>query len=740
MRILHFLVLLLAAGPSPSTIPPPSIVVNQLGFYAHSPKYAVVVGPAAGDLFYLVAVGSNSPTWSSGADTVFIGHLGPVMASVNSSVSTRVADFSLFHRTGIYRVVVPGFPNSYPFAIGERVFARLTAASLKGYYYQRSAMVLSSEYAGKWARPAGHPDTDVLVHPSAAGPVRTAGSHLSATGGWYDAGDYNKYVVNSGVTMGTLLDAYEDFPEYFDSLQSNLPPVDGAGQTGVRIPDILNEALYNLRWMLRMQDPADGGVYNKCTNAAFDGMVMPGVTKAPRYVVQKGTAATLDLAAVTAQAARIFQKYSDRLPGLADSCRGAAVRAWEWALQHPDSVYDQNAMNRKFTPAVTTGAYGDNFFGDERYWAAAELLITTGDTQYLAAVNQAIGAPVVLPSWAYVKTMGDFSLLRHRTELPASMAPALDSLGAKLLRMADVYTDRESGTAFHTVMGEKRSDFVWGSNSVAANEGMLLINAWRLRHKQAYLDGALSNLDYILGRNATGYCFVTGLGSRSPQHPHHRMSIADGIDQPVPGLLAGGPNPGRQDGQQYTYLEAETSYLDNDQAYASNEIAINWNAPLVYLSGGLEALQYASGYSQHDQPAPSMQAAGLAGPGATNVTRYEPGKDRAGFYRSNFPVRGVVSEQMELHPDGSFEYRTNDGDKTDSAAGSYAIIKDKLLLTYGMPHPAMPLVLYIHGSRLLKTDEKGRVVKTAYSRPGTHRSFPLFGTRKRTYYLQRTDL
>ena len=621
----------LTAAPSPSPVPPPSIAVDQLGFYSHCPKYAVVVGPTTGDLFYIVSAGGHSPARSLGADTVFVGNLGPATQSANSSVTTRLADFSAFRRSGMYRVVVPGFPDSYPFAIGSRVFSPLTAAALKGYYYQRSAMPLIPEYAGKWARPAGHPDTDVLVHPSAAGPGRPAGSHISSTGGWYDAGDYNKYVVNSGITMGTLLDAWEDFPAYFDTLRTNIPPAasmanlavatSSGGERNRRLPDILNEALYNLRWMLQMQDPADGGVYNKCTNAVFDGMVMPGVTKAPRYVVQKGTAATLDFAAVTAQAARIFRNYSGRLPGLADSCRRASIRAWEWASKYPDSVYNQNVMNHRFTPEITTGGYGDFFFGDERYWAASELLITTGDTTYLAAVNKSIGAPVALPSWAYVKAMGDYSLLQHRAKLPVSLGPALDSLAGRLLLVADGYADRAAGTAFHTVMGEKRSDFIWGSNSVAANEGMLLINAWLVRHKPSYLDGALSNMDYLLGRNATGFCFVTGLGSHSPLHPHHRPSIADGIDQPVPGLLAGGPNSGRQDGQTYTYLEPETSYLDNDQAYASNEIAINWNAPLVYLSGGLEALQYASGFSQHDQPAPSRQAAGKRRGGSTRATR-----------------------------------------------------------------------------------------------------------------------
>jgi endoglucanase len=75
-------------------------------------------------------------------------------------------------------------------------------------------------------------------------------------------------------------------------------------------------------------------------------------------------------------------------------------------------------------------------------------------------------------------------------------------------------------------------------------------------------------------------------------HPHHRPSIADGIDEPVPGLLAGGPNPGRQDKCDYAFTEPETAYSDTDCSFASNEIAINWNAPLVYLANAMEALQY----------------------------------------------------------------------------------------------------------------------------------------------------
>jgi endoglucanase len=732
-----------SAAPPPAT-PPPAVEVNQTGFYPLAPKCAIVTGPTVRDVFFIVSIGSNSASWALRNDTVYVGRLGPVIASANSSLSTRFADFSSVRRPGLYRVVVPGFPNSAIFAIGPAVFSSVTAAALKGYYYQRSAMALTPAYAGKWSRAAGHPDDQVLVHASAADARRPEGTVISAAGGWYDAGDYNKYVVNSGITMGTLFDAYEDFPGYFDTLHTNIPPISG-------IPDILNETLYNLRWMLQMQDPADGGVYHKCTNAAFDGMVMPGTTQARRYVVQKGTAATLDFAAVTAVAARIFGKFPTLLPGLADSCRKAAVAAWQWAQRYPDSVYDQNALNKVYKPAITTGAYGDNHFDDERFWAAAELIITTGDGQYLPVLTAQLGKPLTLPSWSNVAMMGNYSLLRHAAEAPAGMRAVLDTLRTALLRMADGYVQRIAGTAFHTVMGESKADFIWGSNSVAANQGMLLINAWLQQHNPAYLDAALGNLDYLLGRNATGYCFVTGLGSHSPLHPHHRPSIADGIVPPVPGLMAGGPNPGRQDHQTYAWLEPETAYLDQDQAYASNEIAINWNAPLVYLSGAVEALQYTVDYSQHLAAAPAAQPNLFAGPEAGNSSNY-----RIGLYQSNFPVAGILSEQIVLEGDGGFQYRYRGSDGLfDSAAGTYAIVQHKLILTYKPTHidsstlkplgpdadqrlrsfAALPRFFVMEKKRLYHADENGNVLRTAPGVSG-NRKFGVVGSRKRKYYLR----
>lgn len=552
------------------------IQLNQVGFYPAAPKLAIITGKTAATTFSITTAGGRTP--------VYTGRLSAEKFSRYSSTVTKWADFSGLKTPGRYVLSVPGVGRSYPFYIADTVFAGVTRSVLKAFYFTRSNEPLPATYAGKWSRSAGHPDTAVFVHPSAATAARPAGFVLSSPGGWYDAGDYNKYMVNCGITMGTLFSAYEDFPQYFRKLRSGIPGSSNA------LPDLLDEALYNLRWMLTLQDPADGGVYHKLTNAAFDGMVMPGVTQAPRYVVQKSTAATLDFAAVTAQAARIFGAFEKQLPGLADSCRQAARLAWQWAQSNPALAYNQSDINRQYQPAISTGEYGDRHFNDEQLWAAAELYATTGEPGYLAVVNERLSDPVRLPSWSNVALLGYYTLLRRQSALPAA-ATTLAAMKDSVLKLANRFLATTASNAFGTVMGHSAADFSWGGNSVAANQGILLVRAYLLTNDKAYLTGALSNLDYLLGRNATGYSFITGMGSRSPLHPHHRPSEADGIADPVPGLLVGGPNPGRQDGCTYPSSEPEKAYVDVVCSYASNEVAINWQAPVVYLAAALEALR-----------------------------------------------------------------------------------------------------------------------------------------------------
>ena len=571
-----------------------AIRLNQLGFYPDAAKLAVVVDTKDG------TAQPFQVTTTDGKKVLFSGTLGEVRTNPISGRTVRTADFSALHTPGTFVVNVPGLGQSYPFAIKPTVHRALAVGVLKGFYFQRASIALPEQYAGQWHRSAGHPDNHVVIHPSAASASRPEGTTISSPKGWYDAGDYNKYIVNSGISMGTLLSLYEDFPDFCKALATNIP------ESNNRIPDLLDESLWNLRWMLTMQDPTDGGVYHKLTNAKFDGMVMPDKAGTPertkdRYVVQKSVTAALDFAAVMAQSARIFKGYSRELPGLADSCQTAAVRAWGWARQNPNALYDQEAMNRAFDPDVSTGTYGDRNAADEWIWAAAELYLTTKDDAYYTAVNLYPDDKTPLPGWPQVRTLAYYSLARLQDQLTPRGKQDLANVKSRLIREADKLKQDTEKQPFQTPMGKSASDYIWGSTSVAANQGILLLQAYRLTNDKSYLAAALANLDYLLGRNAVGYSFVTGFGHKTPMHPHHRPSIADGIDAPVPGLLSGGTNANaaRQDKcAGYTTTIADEVFLDADCSYASNEIAINWNAPLVYLAAALEAL-----YSTQPTPA-----------------------------------------------------------------------------------------------------------------------------------------
>ena len=555
----------------------PNIRLNQIGFYPNAQKFAVWVGDKQDSFFILT---------ENKKDTVFRGRLSLQRVNNISQKTTQIADFSNYKKTGKYIVAIPAIGFSYSFEISPNVHLDIAKGALKGFYYQRVSIDLPEKYAGKWHREMGHPDDKILIHASAASIQRPEGTLISSPRGWYDAGDYNKYIVNSGITTATLLSLYEDYPDFFKAFEVNIP------ESGNKIPDLLDEVLWNLRWMLTMQDPNDGGVYHKLTNPSFDKMVMPNNATKPRYVIQKNTIATLDFAAVMAQASRIFKNYKNELPSLADSCLIASKRAWNWAKENPKIVYRQNEMNKTFDPDIVTGGYEDRSDSDEWIWAATELYVTTKDDNYYKAVNLYPETAMSLPSWNQVQMLAYYTLIRNEKNLTDLGKKDLLNLKKKLIAFGDELLLGVDSQAFNTIMGKSVKDYMWGSSSHAANQGIALLQVFRINSDKKYLAGALGNLDYLLGRNATGYSFLTGFGSKQVMFPHHRPSEADGIVEPVPGLLSGGPNPGQQDKcEGYPTKIADESFLDATCSYSTNEIAINWNAPMVYLAAALEALQ-----------------------------------------------------------------------------------------------------------------------------------------------------
>ena len=555
------------------------IRIDQIGYAASMPKYAIsrdtgstgsLVDSATGTEVFSGRLG-NSIRWAAGGDT------------------TRIFDFSAFKQEGTYYLRI-GSEESWPIRISRNPYLEVARGAIKAYWFQRSSYAPQAPWAGRWARAAGHPDTAVVVHGSAATASRPEGSTIRSPGGWYDAGDYGKYVVNSGISTWTLLNLHETQSAFFDTFQIGVPSHGGPRS------DLVDEILWNLRWMLTMQDPADGGVYHKLTTAQFSGFVVPASDRATRYVVQKSTGATLDLAATAAYAARLFRD-SASLPGFADSCRDAALRAWAWARANPDSLYDQDSVNAYWSPSIQTGTYGDADFSSEFTWAASELYLTTGLDSFSVAESLWVRSKVswTWPGWGDPGTLGWLSLQANPSKLAGNLSTSGSSLDSALLATARTIRNYRVNNGYHYPQG----GFWWGGNSAFGNNAILLWKAWQATSDSSYLNASLEVLDYLLGRNPTGYRFVTGYGSKTPMHPHHRPSGGDTVVAPVPGFLVGGPSstaakddkctdyPSKLTGA--TTVIGPKEYVDEQACYASNEVAINWNAPLAWLAGSWAA-------------------------------------------------------------------------------------------------------------------------------------------------------
>lgn len=585
------------------------INLNQVGLYPESEKIAIINGSNA-KTFTIIRTKDNKEVYS---DT-----LSKPQYWIYADETVRRANFTNFKDTGTYKLYVEGLGYSFPFKISKNVYNKLAESVIKAFYYQRCDIELTPEYAGIWARKMGQPDTGVLIHSSAASQKMPEGKKINSLRGWYDAGDYNKYIVNSGITCYTLLSIIETFPTYSSSLKISIP------ETKNKVPDLLDEILWNIRWMLTMQDVNDGGVYHKLTHANFTGMVLPDKITDKRFVVQKSTSATLDFCAVLAQAARVLKPYNKELPGLADSCMMAAVKAWSWAKLNPKAYFDQNENNKIFKPEISTGAYGDGYLVDEFMWAATELYISTGNDLMIPDILN-YKASFTVPDWANVQSLALMSIVRYRKYL----GNKLDTTKYKnaLLQLTNVMVNYSQTSAFRTSMGQDQHDYSWGSNAMASNQSILLLNSYALTKDKKYYTAAYSNLDYIMGRNALNYCFVTGEGTKSSVFPHHRLSEGDNNVNPVPGLLIGGPQPNREDGCSYPWEAPAKNYTDEVCSYSTNEIAINWNAPLANIVCSFEAYNKNLGNDLVSNPRTKLMFPDLSNlpkTDTTKATEYNP--------------------------------------------------------------------------------------------------------------------
>ncbi len=558
----------------------PQIYLDQAGYRPESPKFFFVHQPA--DSFYLYAATSHEPCFR-----------GAVKLWRTNDPATGWTiyrgDFSALAASGQFYVEMPGIGRSHDFPIAATVYQPVYRQSLKGFYFQRCGSELKLEHANVYLHARCH-FTDGLFHSSTG----LSGFH-DGTGGWHDAGDYGKYVVNAGVTVGTLLLAFELFPDRFQQDDLNIP------ESSNGIPDLLDEVRYELEWLFKMQDP-NGGVYHKLTREQFEGFVMPQRDTDARYLYQISSAATADFAGMMARAARIFQPFDSLF---ARRCLTSAEAAWQYLEVHPNII---PAGGFKNPDGTKTGEYGDGQDFDERLWAAAELFITTGAEQYhqyFISRYDARGLITGPMGWQDVYALALLSYLTSRR--PEASSAIQSRIHGSLIQYCQNLVTKRNQSGFQVLL--EPGEYFWGCHGYVLNKAVLLIIGYELSKNQDFLAKALDQLHYILGANAHGMCFVTGIGKKSVRHPHHRPSAADNIPEPVPGLLAGGPNQQLQDAVLQSHFNSSTPpalcYIDDVGSYASNEIAINWNAPLVFVAGYFAMINSAaSGIESGEAPVP----------------------------------------------------------------------------------------------------------------------------------------
>jgi endoglucanase len=524
-----------SVGAEAASVAPP-VRLNSLGFLPEQPKHATIATTATN--FALLKA-------SDGA-VVFTGALTGARTNADTGEALFTADFSAFTNTGMFKLEVPGVGRSATFPIGAEVYREPFVTVTRAMYLWRCGTAVSGTHNGKtYSQGVCHTNDAWLDF------VGNPGGRSNSPGGWHDAGDYNKYVSNAGVTVGCMFRAWEDFRLAIQKQALELP------ERGGPLPEFLAEIKWKLDWLFTMQAP-DGSVYHKVSTTNFGGFIMPERESAKRYFTPWSSAATADFVAMLAAGARHFREFD---AAYADRCLAAARKSYAFLLAHPEN-------HRADLTGFSTGTY-QSHDADDRLWAAAELWAATGETNFLhdleARIRGRDGGFEAVWDWANVRNLG---LLTYLSSAREGRDPGLvESTRKSLLATADDIVRTRAAHGYARPLGER---YNWGGNGTVARQTLVLHAAHRLTAELEYRETALDTLGYLFGRNPFGRSFITGVGHQPPMHPHDRRSGADGIAEPWPGYLVGGPNP------------KATDWHDVEADYRTNEIAINWNGALIY--------------------------------------------------------------------------------------------------------------------------------------------------------------
>ena len=544
---------------------------------------------------------------------------------------------------------------SHPFNVATTTYDGMLRDALNYYYQNRSGCDIEEAYITSGdkttlAHTGGHAPKDMAwvqskFQKSYAGVFDGDQTYqIDCVGGWYDAGDHGKYVVNGGISVWTLQNLYEwsvaqgTDSKFDDGQTMAIPQKYSVGKNvfdGTGSPDILDEARVELEWMFNMMvqsaDPYWGKsmtnmVYHKMHDHKWTGLATHpanyqdswGTT---RIVKPPSTAATLNMVACAAQAARLWEDFDS---DFAAECLANAKAGYEAAKKNPE-VY------APLDQAIGGGAYGDNYVKDDFYWAACELYATTGDTTYYNdlkgyenttdssnttdkafSITTSLGGGENSGSfssfnWGCTAGLGTLALYLNQDKLSASEVTLVENA---ITAAADAYVAKSQAqgmgipyqsTTFEDPInigpGIKVYGYEWGSNSFVVNNAIVMAYAYDIKGTNEYASGVANAMDYVLGRNANGISYVTGYGEYTTTRPHHRYWSYE-LDKAFPmapaGVMSGGPGQGLQDpyvgglGYDREKVAPQLCYVDSIEAWSVNEVTINWNAPFAWVVSFLE--------------------------------------------------------------------------------------------------------------------------------------------------------
>lgn len=532
-----------------------NIHINQIGYRLKDKKIAITT----------VKSSSFNIIEENTGNVVFTGELTGGKYDQYSDDTLYDIDFSALQRPGTYYISLKEGENSHTFEIGDNIYKDIKNAFLKFLYYQRCGCNLDKEYTGVWNHKACH-DYDAYL-------FNDEGEKIEITGGWHDAGDHGRYSVPTAVTIGHLLLAYEFFPDKFND------PI-GIPNNGKLMPDILDETKYGLEWMLKMQESKSGGVYHKVTSKQYPpNDLVPENDKSELIVCPISSTATGDFAAVMAKASITYAKFDIEF---SNKCLEASKKAWSWLIEN-DTYSEFINPN-----GVESFTYADesNQDLDERFWAACELYRATGDVTYHDFIKKLLEEnkfDLFGLGWSDVGGFGTIAYIR--TENYKVNETLYKTLRESFFNQVELLQKASSTDGYKISLC--REDYKWGSNMVLLKNAALFIIAGVLTDDNNYYNIALDHFDYLLGRNSLGQSFVTHYGSNAIRYPHHRQCMAYSTENPIPGVVSGGPNIINLDEQakeKFNGRPIAKCFEDNSDFYSVNEVATYWNSLAVFVS------------------------------------------------------------------------------------------------------------------------------------------------------------